>query len=415
MTTTFSPAPRIALFLFAHFLSVGAWYVSLGVYMSKGLGFDHIIGAAYGMTGVASMVSSLIGGMIADRYFPAQRMLGVLQLCAGASLLWVSTIQHSEALFLAGVGIHYVFVGATAPVAIAIAFWHLPNAERQLPVVRAAGTVGWIVAGLVIGLWQGSAITPGPMRLAAAVYVLAGLYAFTLPHTPPTAKAEPMNIVRLFGLDILRSIRSRVLWVFIACLVAVAIPKKFYDSLLNNFLLEKGVTLQAFGVVLESTGVQTIGQIVEAMTLLALPWVIARLGIKWVMVLGMAAWVLRFLLFANGFDGGTAILWMVLLGIFIHGLCYDFFFISGQIWFDKQFDPSMRTRAQALFSFLLNGIGVTIGANIAGAVYRLNTVAPGQRDWMSIWLVPAAVTFVVMLVFISLFKESRRSAAPQVA
>jgi MFS family permease len=257
-------------------------------------------------------------------------------------------------------------------------------------------------------------VTPAPMRLACLVYVVMGLYAFTLPHTPPQAAPKKLSVAELFGLDIMRGNRDRLIWVFIACVVLVSIPKKFYDSFLNNFMMEKGFVLHAFGLTLEPTGVQTLGQIIEALTLLALPFVMNRVGIKWVMVIGLASWVLRFMLFAYGFQGDSAIAWMVLLGIALHGLCYDFFFISGQIWFDQRFAPEMRSRAQSLYWFLLNGVGVVIGANIAGAVFGAWTLAPGRHDWHAIWVTPAVITFIVMVVFRFAFRQ-RPDAIPRTA
>lgn len=405
---------RISAFMFIHYFSVGAWFVSLGVYMSKGLGFDAYIGPAYGMAGLGTMVATLFVGMVADRYFAAQRVLGVLHLGGGAMLLLISAIKGSPTLFLAGILVHFLFISSVVPLSMSLAFTHLPRPQQQVPLVRAAGTVGWIAAGLTIGLWSGSAMTAGPMRLAAAVQILAGLYAFTLPSTPPRAKGQPMTIAGLFGVDILKGNRDRLLWVFIACLVLVAIPKKFYDALLNNFLVEKGVILQAFDVVLESTGVQTLGQIAEALTLLALPWAIVRFGMKWVMALGMAAWVVRYTLFAFGFQGSSAITWMVIVGIVLHGLCYDFFFVSGQIWFDQRFDPAMRSRAQALYQFLLSGTGVLLGANIAGGVFQAWATAPGQHEWTPIWLTAAVITLMTLVAFLALFRE-RVDTAPSPA
>jgi len=403
----FSMPKRLALFMLLHYFSAGSWFVSLGVYMSKTLGFDAIVGAAYGMAGLSSMVSSLIAGMAADRYVHAQKLLGFMQLGAGLSLLLLSTITQSPTVFLGGMLLHYLFVGASAPLGVSIAFAHLRDPKQQLPAVRAAGTFGWILAGLTIGFWQGAALTAWPMRLGACVYLVSSLYAFTLPSTPPAARSsERPNLIGLFGFDILKGNRDRMLWIFITCIVLLAIPKKFYDSLLNNFLVEKGVSLNLFGLVLEPTGVLTLGQVIEALTLLTLPWVIARLGIKWVMVLGMAAWVLRFLLFAFGYVDRSGILWMILLGIFLQGLCYDFLFISAQIWFDQRFGPTRRTRAQSLFNFLLNGLGVIIGANVAGAFFHAMSGGAGQaRNWLPIWLAPAALAMVLMVVFILSFKD----------
>lgn len=404
-----SQAKRISLFILLHYFAAGSWFVSLGVYMSKALGFDAIVGAAYGMAGLSSMVSSLIAGMVADRYFSAEKMLGFIQIGAGLSLLLLSTITQSPTMFLGGMLLHYLFIGASAPLGISIAFTHLPHPEKQLPAVRAAGSFGWILAGLCIGFWQGAATTPMPMRLGALVYVLSGLYAITLPKTPPCARSrERLGLSGLFGFDILKGQRERMLWIFLVCIVLLAIPKKFYDSLLNNFMVEKGVLLQIFGFALEPTGVLTLGQIIEVATLLMLPLALMKWGIKWVMVIGMAAWTVRFLLFAFGFQGEHAVIWMVLLGIFLQGVCYDFLFISAQIWFDKKFGPTNRTRAQSLFNFLLNGFGVLIGANVAGAFFHAMSGTGGKdRDWSAIWTFPAVLSFLVMLVFIFTFNEKR--------
>jgi nucleoside transporter len=411
MTPALSARTRISALLFFHYFAVGSWFVSLGVYMSKSLGFDAIIGTAYGMFGIGTMAATLFVGAVADRYFAAQRLLGILLLCGGAALLLLATVRESQPLFLGVLLLHCLLTSAAIPLGVSIAFTHLPDPQQQFPAVRTFGSVGWMVAGLVVGLWPGAAQTALPLQMAGVVYMLTGLYAFTLPHTPPKAKAQKLDLMALLGLDIMRRQRDRVMWVFIIALVLVGIPKKFYDSLLNTFLVEKGVALQAFGITLESTGVLTLGQIIEALTLLALPFVAARIGIKWVMVMGMAAWVLRFLLFAFGFDGDHAIVWMVLLGIFMHGLSYDFFFISGQIWFDQQFAASMRSRAQSFYWFLLNGVGVAIGANIAGGVFQAWTLGPGQRDWASIWLVPSAITAVAMVLFVLTFHERRTAQA----
>lgn len=391
----------------SYFFALGVWFVPLGVYMSKSLRFDGIIGAAYGMFGLATIASTLFVGMIADRYFASQRLISALLICSAISIFGLSLVKESQSLFLTFVLLHCLFAAAAAPVCMSMAFSNLDDPKNEFPAVRVWGTIGWIFSGLLVGLWPGSAKTVIPMYLACAAYLFAGIYALTLPHTPPKGQAEPMGVAGFFGLDIMRGKRDRVLWIFIFCLILVAIPKKFYDSLMNNFLVEKGVSLQLFGHVLESTAVLTLGQIVEALTLLMLPLVTSKIGIKWVMVVGMAAWGIRFMLFAFGFEGDHAISWMVILGILLHGFCYDFFFVSAQIWFDQRFAPEQRARAQSFFWFVLNGVGVIIGANIAGATLRKLSEENGQRDWQSIWSVPAGIMLFVGVIFILVFRETK--------
>jgi len=215
----------------------------------------------------------------------------------------------------------------------------------------------------------------------------------------------------VLGLDVILRHREKAFWIFIACTLALMTPRSFYDAYGNTFFADKDLHLTLFGTRIEATGIQTAGQIFESLILVSLPFVLLRLGIKWVLVVGMGAWAVRFLLFGFGYQGATAIMPMVLLGIIIHGICYDFLIVSGQIYVDRKFDAEARSRAQSFFNLITQGIGIVIGSNIAGLVYGMHAGADGSHDWRAIWMVPAAIAFVAMILFAATFRE--KLAPPQ--
>jgi MFS family permease len=300
-----------ALFLF-QYLATGSWFVTLGTYMSKSLGFDDIIGSAYGMIGLATILSALFAGMLADRFFATERLLAVLMLFGGLSLFWLSTIHNSRAAFLAVMFLHSIFYSG---------------------------------------------------------------------------------------------VRDSSFWILIVAVLVMVIPKKFYDSFFNNYLVEKSVSFHFGGISVEPTAIQTLGQVVEMVTLLLLPLLVARLGIKRVMIIGMLGWIGRFLLWAYGFKGDQGIMPMILLGIMMHGVSYDFFFVSAQIWLDTRFPAVTRARVQAFYWFILSGLGVVLGSNIAGIVYSHLTLSSTEHGWTLIWLTPAIVTLVMLVIFARFFRE----------
>ena len=401
---------RLSIMMFAQYFAWGIWLVPLSTYMSKGLHFDTIIGTAYGMVGVATIVSTLFVGMIADRFMAAEKLLSILSILAGAALFWVSTIQSSPSLFLFGLLLHFLFYASTIPLATAIAFNSMSDIAREFPGVRVWGTIGWIVAGLMVGLIVGAAQTALPMRIAALVYVALGIYALTLPNTPPRARGQIASASAIFGLDVILRHREAAFWVFIACTLALMIPRSFYDTYANTFFADKDLHLTLFRTRIEATGIQTAGQIFESLILISLPILLFRLGIKRVLVIGMGAWAVRFVLFGFGYQGSTAIMPMVLLGIIIHGVCYDFLIVSGQIYVDRKFDAEARSRAQSFFNLITQGIGIVIGSNIAGVVYGMNAAADGSHDWRAIWIVPAVIALVAMVIFAFSFRERLANA-----
>jgi len=401
---------RLSAMMFAQYFAWGVWLVPLSTYMSKGLHFDTIIGTTFGLIGIATILSTLFIGMVADRFIAAQKLLGILSLGAGAALFWVTTIHNSPSLFLIGCLVHFLFYASTIPLATAIAFNAIDDIGQEFPAIRVWGTIGWIVAGLLVGIISGAAETALPMMMAATVYIALGLYAFTLPNTPPRARHKVVSVAAIFGLDVIFRHKEASFWVFIVCTLALMVPKSFYDTYANAFFADKDLHMTIFGARLEATGIQTAGQIFETFFLISLPFLLARLGIKRVLVIGMGAWAVRFVLFGFGYHGGTAIMPMLLLGIIIHGICYDFLIVSGQIYVDRKFDIASRARAQSFLTLITQGIGIVVGSNIAGLVYGLHTDPAGGHDWRAIWLVPAAIAFVTMVVFALAFRE--KLAAP---
>lgn len=397
---------QVSLMFFIKYFAAGVWMVSLGTYMAGIAQLNSIIATAYSMVGFATIIATLFVGMVADRYFEAQKVLAVLSIGSALSLFWISQITQSPGIFLAGMLIHCMFYISSIPLLSAISFNVMTDPGQQFPGVRAFGSIGWIAGGLLIGMLPGAAKTTLPMMLGAGAYLLLGLYAMTLPSTPPRAKGQSTSIAGLFGLDVVTKVRDRSFWIFILCVILVVIPKKFYDSFANTFLTEKGMSFSVGHVVFEPTAIQTLGQVAEAVMLLAIPFLIKRIGIKWVMVIGIVGWVMRFGLFAYGFHGNQAIVPMLLAGILLHGLSYDFFFVSGQIYLDSLFGREMRARIQAFYFFILSGLGVVIGALIAQQVYGIFAPTPDQRDWTSIWIVPMAVSALVGIWFALQFKTN---------
>jgi len=406
---------RLSALFLLQYLATGSWFVTLGTYMSKSLGFDAIIGSAYGMIGLATILSTLFAGMLADRFFATERLLAVMMLFGGLTLIWLSTIDQSRGAFLGVMFLHSIFYSCGIPLAVALAFNAMTDPGRQFPSIRIFGSIGFIVAGVVIGLIHGAGSSVLPMRIGAGVHLVGAIYCLTLPHTPPKAEKTKLDVLSALGLDAVRHVRDASFWILIVAVLVMVIPKKFYDSFFNNYLVEKSVAFQFGTIRVEPTAIQTLGQVVEMITLLLLPLLIARLGIKRVMIIGMLGWIGRFLLWAYGFRGSEGIMPMILLGILMHGVSYDFFFVSAQIWLDTRFPPDTRARVQAFYWFILSGVGVVIGSNLAGAIYAQFTVSSTDHGWTWIWLAPATVTLGMLLIFVRFFREAGSPSADRVS
>ena len=385
---------RLAAMVFLHYFVWSCWYNTMAVYLGK-LNFTGTqIGLAYGTTAIGALISPFIIGVIADRFVPAQRLLGVLHLL-GAGLLWWISQQTTFNIFYPSLIVYTLTYMAGHGLINTITLTHTPNPAKWFPIVMVAASAGWIVAANVIN-FAGLADNNGMFKLACGVALAVALYSFTLPNTPPKGDTGPVSASKLLGLDALKLFKDRSFAVFMFCSFLICIPLSFYFTWTSAFLSEMNVA--------DYASKMTLGQVSEVGFLLLLPVLLPFLGAKRIMILGMAAWAARFALFAYFHEQPTAT-WMVLGGILLHGMSYDFIFVMGRMYVDKAAGDSLRASAQGLHAVFTLGAGMFVGSWLAGVVAQNYTNAAGVHDWKSIWLVPAIMSAALIPIFLALFRE----------
>ena len=396
---------KLSVMMFLEYFVWGAWYVTMGTWLGETLHFSgQQIGLAYGTTALAAMISPFFVGMVADRFFPTERVLAGLYLLGGAVLFYAST-QTTFGAFYIVLLVYSLSYMPTLALTNSLSFHQMKDPGAEFPPIRVLGTIGWIVAGLFIGLMKIEA-TAVPLRLAAGGSIALGLFSLMLPHTPPQTKGHRVRVSDVLGLDALKLLRDRSFAVFVLGSFLICVPLQFYYAFTNPFLNELGVA--------NAAAKMTMGQMSELLFMLVMPWFFRRLGVKYMLLVGMAAWTARYLLFAFGNTG--PLIWLLYFGILVHGVCYDFFFVTGQIYVDQKAPPDLRASAQGFITFVTYGVGMLLGSWLSGLVVDAYvTTAPGgaaAHDWNRIWLVPAAGGAMVLLLFAALFRSREQASSP---
>lgn len=386
---------KLSILMFLTYFVWGTWYVTVGPYMNQVLNFSGPEqGLVYGATALAAIVSPFFVGMVADRFFATEKILAVLHLVGAVLLFYVSTLTEFRSFY--GVLLVYTLCYMpTLALANSLSFRQMTDPGTEFPAVRVLGTIGWIVAGSVIGL-MGFGTSAGMFHLAAISSALLGLYSFALPHTPPSATGEA-TLRNILGLDALALMKERSFAIFVIGSFLICIPLQFYYGLAGTFLSEIGVSAVSAKM--------TLGQWSEIGFMLLMPFFFARLGVKWMLIVGMIAWTVRYALFAMG-DAGAG-MWMLYIGILLHGVCYDFFFVTGQIYVDKKAPSHLRGAAQGFIAFVTLGAGMFIGSLVFGRVLGMYELGAASHNWPAIWVVPAAFSAIVLALFAVMFTENR--------
>ncbi len=391
--------------MFLEFFIWGGWFVTLGTHLTNFLSAtDPESGLAFATQSWGAIIAPFIIGLIADRYFNAERILGVLHLI-GAILMYMMYVATDFSQFYPYVLGYMIAYMPTLALVNSVSFNQMKDPAKEFSLVRVFGTLGWIIAGILISYfgWDNqNTVGQGTLKytflMVGVASAILGVFSFTLPKTPPRiSKEEKVNLSGLLGLDALKLLKDKNFFVFFIASVLICIPLAFYYQNTNPFLSEIGME--------NPTGKMTIGQASEVLFMLLLPLFFTKFGFKRTILVGMLAWAVRYILFAYGNAGELT--FMLIVGIALHGICYDFFFVSGQIYTDTKAGEQYKSAAQGLITLATYGVGMLIGFWIAGKIADTYLLADGNHVWQTIWMYPAAFAAVVFVLFALIFKNEK--------
>jgi nucleoside transporter len=392
---------KLSLMMFLEFFIWGGWFVTMGTYLAKNLSADGVqIGSAYSTQSLGAIIAPFIIGLIADRFFAAQKILGSLHI-AGGILLWLASTSINFDSFFPFVLGYMIAYMPTLALVNSISFRQMKDPGKEFPSIRVFGTIGWIIAGVAIGWlnWEQDGNLILTFKMAAVASIILGLFSFALPHTPPAKRGEKTTFGDIIGLDAIGLLKNKSYLLFFLASVAICIPLAFYYNFTNPFLNEVGMKGAA--------GKQSLGQVSETLFMILMPFFFVRLGVKKMLAIGMIAWVVRYLFFA--FGNGDSNYWMLIGGIVLHGICYDFFFVTGQIYTDKLAGDKFKSAAQGFITLATYGVGMLIGSIVSGIIVDKYAIG-GGHNWYNIWIIPAAIAAVVTFLFLVFFRDDNKAA-----
>lgn len=395
---------KLSLMMFLEFFVWGAWFVTLGTFLGKNLNASGSESAAvFSTQSWGAIIAPFIIGLIADRYFNAEKILGILHIL-GAFLMYQMYQSQEVGVFYIYVLSYMILYMPTLALVNSVAFNQMQNPEKEFANIRVWGTIGWIVAGLAISFlfhWDSAeGVSEGMLKntflLSGIAALLLGIFSFSLPKTPPkVASTERIKIGDLLGFDAIKLLKDKNFLIFFISSILICIPLAFYYQNAHPFLTEAGIQ--------NPTGMMAIGQVSEALFLLLIPVFFVRFGFKKTILVGMLAWAVRYLLFSFGNGGDLSL--MLIIGIALHGICYDFFFVAGQIYTNSKAGEKHKSAAQGLITLATYGIGMLIGFAVAGRITDNYKTVEGTIDWQMVWIIPAGIAVAVFLIFAILFKD----------
>ena len=401
-----STSVRLAIMMFLNFVIWGSWYSTISTYLTSSLGFTGTqAGSVFGTAALACILSPFFVGMVADRFFSTERVLCALHLI-GAVILYLVAHAHGFTAIYSLMLIYCLCYFPTLALTTSITLKNCPDA-RKFPLFRVFGTFGWIFISQVLSYLKLES-SANQFMLAAGASLVMGLYSLTLPHTPPSGHGKTVTVREVLGLDCLVMLKQRSYLTFAICSILACIPLTFYFSFVNTYLNDVGVP--------NAASKMSLGQVSEVGVMLAMPWVFRRLNVKGILLLGLAAWSLRYALL--GYGNAGALMWMFYIAILVHGVCFDFFFVTGMLYTDQEAPSTLRNTAQGFYTFLTYGIGMFIGSELSGVALDFYTTGPASHPvhhWTSFWL-SSSIGALVLFIAIALFfadKTLIQSKQPQ--